>query len=314
MKKIFLSLIVTSSITLLGCQNQVPSLSKNDLALLNEVKTEQNNTKLELSKLVNAIQESQNIQSSQLNQCLQQLNNHKSVLKELNNIQKLVQEKKSLYKMTEQPQGSVDMADNSLKTPDGKLILGSTEWIYVAEADVLFESRIDTGAAISSINAINIENFERDGKKWVKFDIPIKKDYNIKVEAPFVRSAVIKQASADGKKDERPVVKLTLKLGNFTKKAEFTLRDRNSMQYALLIGREFIKDIAVVDVSKDAVQPKHNSKNSISSLEYDQEKGIFILNSRTVKIDSSKNKKKKIVQAIPMTSEENKNSTKKSDE
>lgn len=49
-----------------------------------------------------------------------------------------------------------------LKLADGKMIFGEAEWIYIAEAEVSFDSRIDSGASVSSINAINIQKFERE--------------------------------------------------------------------------------------------------------------------------------------------------------
>ncbi|MGU3846500.1 putative ATP-dependent zinc protease, partial [Vibrio diabolicus] len=39
------------------------------------------------------------------------------------------------------------------KTPDGMLILGSEEWVYVPEIDQTFKARVDTGATTSSISA-----------------------------------------------------------------------------------------------------------------------------------------------------------------
>lgn len=59
------------------------------------------------------------------------------------------------------------------KTPDGMLILGSEEWVYVPEIDQTFKARVDTGATTSSISATDIVPFERDGKDWVKFKIDL---------------------------------------------------------------------------------------------------------------------------------------------
>jgi len=56
--------------------------------------------------------------------------------------------------------------------------------------------------------------------------------------------------------DKRPVASLTVRLGKMTEVAEFTLNDRTQMTYPILLGREFLRDVAVVDVAKDNVQPK----------------------------------------------------------
>lgn len=154
--------------------------------------------------------------------------------------------------------------DPGKTTPDGKLILGETEWIYVDEASTVFDSRIDTGATTSSISATDITVFEREGKRWVKFKIPLSDKKSLDVEAPFVRYVVIRQASA-ATRDKRPIVRMTLQIGNLTEKAEFSLRDRSEMDYVLLLGREFIKDVAVVDVSREYVQGKPEGAQAVAN-------------------------------------------------
>lgn len=46
-----------------------------------------------------------------------------------------------------------------------------------------------------------------------------------------------------------------------TEKAEFTLKDRSDMTFPVLLGREFLKDIAVVDVAREYIQPKPKLKD-----------------------------------------------------
>lgn len=147
------------------------------------------------------------------------------------------------------------VSSDATRLDNGKMIFGNQEWVYIAEADASFASRIDTGASVSSINAINIEKIERDGKVWYKFDIPLDDGNVIHLSAPRVRTAVIIQASSDTP-EERPVVKLTVKIGSYTGVNEFSLKNRDKMQFPLLVGREFIQDIAVVDVSRENVQKK----------------------------------------------------------
>ncbi len=156
------------------------------------------------------------------------------------------------------------IVEPGLTTQDGKLILGESEWVYVEEANGAFQSRVDTGAATSSISATDITVFEREGKRWVKFKMPLDNGKSLDIEAPFVRYVKIKQASADGS-DRRPVVRLTMQLGSLTEKAEFSLKDRSDMDFSLLLGREFIKDVAVVDVAREFVQPKPDVALLISS-------------------------------------------------
>ena len=50
-------------------------------------------------------------------------------------------------------------------------VIGEVEPVYVLPIKKPFTARIDTGAETSSIDAKNISFFERDGEKWVSFDV-----------------------------------------------------------------------------------------------------------------------------------------------
>lgn len=143
-----------------------------------------------------------------------------------------------------------------------KTILGQTEWIYVSKAKKSFKARIDTGAATSSINALDIQEFERDGKDWVKFNITHEEGGEDEfIEAPVARYVKILQSSEPGETDKRPVVELLVRIGGVSHKSEFTLTDRQHMSYAVLIGRSFIQDVIVVDVSRDYIYPKYQPQD-----------------------------------------------------
>lgn len=144
---------------------------------------------------------------------------------------------------------------------NGKLLVGEAEWVWVDAAHAAFRARVDTGAATSSISAQDITLFERDGKNWVRFQLAHKDAKTpIQIEAPLLRYAQVRQASSK-KMDRRPVVRLAIRLGSLTEKAEFTLRDRSDMSFPVLLGREFLKDIAVVDVGRQYIHAKPDIKD-----------------------------------------------------
>ncbi|MDA7747401.1 ATP-dependent zinc protease [Psychromonas sp.] len=143
-----------------------------------------------------------------------------------------------------------------------KTVLGEAEWIYITKAKENFKARIDTGATTSSINAVNIQRFERDGEKWVKFNITHSKDEKESyIEAPIVRIAKIIQSSKPGEETERPVVKLHVRIGDLSQQSEFTLTNRLHMEYPVLIGRTFMQDVVLVDVSQEYIHPKYQAKD-----------------------------------------------------
>jgi hypothetical protein len=147
------------------------------------------------------------------------------------------------------------------QTTDGKLLLGSAEWVWLDAAAQAFKTKIDTGADTSSISAAEITTFERNSKKWVSFYISHKDIAKpIQIKAPLVRRIRVRQASTK-KFDRRPVVLLTVRVGDQNEKAEFSLTDRSNMKFPMLLGRNFLKDIAVVDVGRKYIQPKPQLKD-----------------------------------------------------
>jgi len=152
--------------------------------------------------------------------------------------------------------------DQQVKILNEKTILGNAEWAYITASKKNLKARIDSGAATSSINAVNLKQFERDGKKWVRFNLTHdKKSKEQIIEAKIVRISKIIQSSKPGVKTERPVVKLHIRIGDIAGYTEFTLTNRLHMEYPVLIGRTFLKDVALVDVSQDYIHPKYQAKS-----------------------------------------------------
>jgi hypothetical protein len=135
------------------------------------------------------------------------------------------------------------------------VVLGSVEQVHLDILDRSFDARVDTGAVTSSLSASDIQAFERDGKQWVKFkllDDKSSKENDRWIEAPVIRHVKIRQSTSD-KMERRAVVELWIRVGKIHEKAQFTLADRSQMTHPILLGREFIKDIALVDVSQQYI-------------------------------------------------------------
>lgn len=136
---------------------------------------------------------------------------------------------------------------NKAITEDEKLIVGSNEYVYIPSIDTKFDARIDTGATTTSLHATDIKEFERDGKKWVKFKLQ-KSNTFIEKSLPVERIISIKRHGAQNQ--ERYVVKLRVKLGDWSELIDVSLTDRSKFEYPMLIGRNFLNGYLVVDVSK----------------------------------------------------------------
>lgn len=145
-------------------------------------------------------------------------------------------------------------------TKAGKIIVGEEEWVHISPPKANLLARVDTGATVSSIHAVNVVEFERDGEKWVKFDIAhAEGEPDMTVERKVIRYSNIRQSTSDDTV-KRPVVKLNIRLGSIKESAEFTLADRGQMNYPVLLGREFLKDITLVDPGKQQIHPEFKPK------------------------------------------------------
>ncbi|MDG2048259.1 MAG: RimK/LysX family protein [Halioglobus sp.] len=145
-----------------------------------------------------------------------------------------------------------------------KMRVGALETIWLPDLDVALIARIDTGAKTSSIDASNIKLFERDGKRWVRFEIldPIA-GASVSLERRLERTVGIVNSGKQGSK-RRPVVKMSVLIGELEQIAEFSLNSGSHKGYQALIGRSILKDVMIVDVSRNNIAPYVRSEMSSS--------------------------------------------------
>jgi len=137
----------------------------------------------------------------------------------------------------------------------GLTTIGSVEGIRLLPPDHLFEARIDTGANTSSLDARDIEFFERDGDDYVRFTLAGEHFADrgaMELERPVSRFVEIIQASTD-ENERRAVIELQYRIGSIERVAEFTLSNRERLTYPALIGRNILRDLFTVDVSRQFI-------------------------------------------------------------
>lgn len=113
------------------------------------------------------------------------------------------------------------------------------------------DAKIDTGAYTSSLHCHNIDLFTRDGKNWVQFNVldPEHPEYeNKKYECPVHKIKSVK--SSNGITEERVIIKQQTVIHNQNLPIQLSLTNRSEMKYPVLIGRRFLKNRFIVDVSK----------------------------------------------------------------
>lgn len=127
-------------------------------------------------------------------------------------------------------------------------VIGEVEPVYFEPFDEPFFARVDTGAETSSIDARDAKEFERDGKSWVSFYVEHPDTgERMRFECPVKRRLRIKRALQD---ERRVAVDLVVRIGKEVVKGEFTLSDRDEFEYPVLLGRNIISGLALVDVSR----------------------------------------------------------------
>jgi len=146
--------------------------------------------------------------------------------------------------------------NNRINTQNNRTVLGGLEHVYINPPGMNFNARIDTGAQTSSLNALDMVEFERDGQPYVKFNM-LNPQTNEKIELTrrirgFVRIKEVNKRESQ----RRPVVRMRVKLANLDERISFTLVDRSKFKQQILIGRNLLRDLAVVDVSKEYTAPK----------------------------------------------------------
>ncbi|MFT5417899.1 MAG: hypothetical protein ACI915_004244 [Gammaproteobacteria bacterium] len=133
--------------------------------------------------------------------------------------------------------------------------LGWLEWAWLEPGAVKIKTKLDTGAKTSSIYAVNIVPFERDGSPWVRFKIPLDKRSNeighleyLSVERMVERETRIKDHYDESR--ERFVVLMEMCIGGTTFSTPVTLADRGRFNYPLLLGRLALRGRVVVDAER----------------------------------------------------------------
>ncbi len=126
-------------------------------------------------------------------------------------------------------------------------IIGEVEPVYFPPMKSAFFARMDTGAKGSSIDVSNLQEFEREGKKWVSFDLVNRRNGETHhFEKRLVRQTKIKR---QGETEERLVVTMTIRIGKEKLTVPFSLADRSKFDYQALIGRNILTGRAIVDTS-----------------------------------------------------------------
>ncbi len=145
---------------------------------------------------------------------------------------------------------------NKKKINKSIIDIGWREWISIIDIkDFYLKAKIDTGATISALHATHIEEFDFKGDKYIKFRLYDSKSYKM-IKKPIVGYKMIKNSF--GKKQLRPLINISIKIGNNTIHTIITLTTRSRMTYPVLIGRSALDNNYRINPRKSFLTGKLN--------------------------------------------------------
>ena len=137
-------------------------------------------------------------------------------------------------------------------------ILGWREWVSLPGLGIdRIKAKIDTGARTSALHAFDVRLVEDHDKKLVKFCIhPEQKNLDKVIECEAVLLDEREVKDSGGHSENRYVIETDILIGSQLHTAEFTLTNRDSMGFRMLIGRTAMKGHYLVDPGKSYVTGK----------------------------------------------------------
>lgn len=134
--------------------------------------------------------------------------------------------------------------------------IGWREWVSLVDYKNLhLKAKIDTGATTSALHATHIKEFDYKGDRYVKFRLYNLKSYKM-IKKPIVGYKTIKNSF--GKKQLRPLISISIKIGNNIIDTTITLTTRARMTYPLLIGRSTLDNNYRINPKKSFLTGKLN--------------------------------------------------------
>lgn len=133
-------------------------------------------------------------------------------------------------------------------------LIGATALVTEVSTGLPLPARVDTGATCCSIHCEEFEIKDADPDPKVNIGKPVRfliqpRDGDGKgewVESKIVDHVTIRTSEHE---DDRYKVRLKLRVEDVEKKVLVTLNDREKMKYPLLLGRNFLQDDFLVNVS-----------------------------------------------------------------
>lgn len=128
-----------------------------------------------------------------------------------------------------------------------KVTIGLVEDVVLMPWKIRLPARIDTGAAVSSLDARSLKVIDNE----VEFVLPSKYGGQ-KIRLPIAGWHTVRSAEA---KERRPIIEIELCVGPKLIRTKVNLNDRSQMNYPFLLGRNILTENFVVDCDRNYCAP-----------------------------------------------------------
>ena len=103
--------------------------------------------------------------------------------------------------------------------------------------DLDIKAKMDTGATMTSIHAVDIRRYTKNDETWVRFTVKAG-GRSVVFRRRLVQTVRIRRAGTAAV--ERPVVRIGICIAGYYRLAQVNLMDRSGMGFPLLVGRRFM--------------------------------------------------------------------------
>lgn len=141
-------------------------------------------------------------------------------------------------------------------------VIGWREWVSLPDLGIeKIKAKIDTGARTSALHAHFLEPYDKQGEPWIRFLVhPFQKNLDIDCECHAKVVDYRKVTDSGGHTEHRYVIHSRITIGERSFITEFTLTNRETMQFRMLLGRNTLKDHYTVDCGKSFLLKRYKPK------------------------------------------------------
>ncbi|MEI8609998.1 ATP-dependent zinc protease [Enterovibrio sp. Hal110] len=134
---------------------------------------------------------------------------------------------------------TADGEDFNIVQANARTVVGWREWVGLPGLNIqAIKAKVDTGARTSCLHTFGIEEYQKDGEKWVKFMVhPIQDDVHTEQECHAKVFDMRTVRDSGGHETYRYVIETQLIIGELQYPIEMTLTARDNMTFRMLLGR-----------------------------------------------------------------------------